>query len=113
MSFCGWLYTALALPPRLAEMSDGKAVNTADEPNTMRIKVSRLDAQDHKEYAWNGAEEEKDAHERMEVVSNAFKTIISTLGEDVEREGLLKTPMRAAKALFFFTKGYEEQISSE
>jgi GTP cyclohydrolase I len=32
------------------------------------------------------------------------------MGEDVEREGLESTPMRAAKALTFFTKGYTQTI---
>ncbi|WGK64202.1 GTP cyclohydrolase I FolE [Croceiramulus getboli] len=36
-----------------------------------------------------------------------FKEIISGLGEDVEREGVLKTPERAAKAMQFLTQGYE------
>ena len=38
--------------------------------------------------------------------------IFSTLGEDASREGLLDTPMRAAKALMFFTKGYEDTIGN-
>ena len=35
-----------------------------------------------------------------------FEEIIKLLGEDTAREGLLKTPIRAAKALYKSTKGY-------
>lgn len=37
-----------------------------------------------------------------------YYTIINGVGENVEREGLLKTPERAAKAMQFLTKGYNE-----
>ncbi len=40
----------------------------------------------------------------------AYKSIINHVGEDTERQGLLKTPERAAKAMLFFTKGYEENL---
>lgn len=36
--------------------------------------------------------------------------IITQVGEDPKREGLLKTPKRAAKALKFLTKGYDEKL---
>ena len=39
-----------------------------------------------------------------------YKAILENLGEDTQRQGLLKTPERAAKALMFFTKGYQECI---
>ncbi len=52
----------------------------------------------------------KDANlkKRME---RAVMTILDCLGEDVEREGLLETPERVTKALFFLTKGYGESAS--
>ena len=35
-----------------------------------------------------------------------FKGIIKDIGEDINRDGLLTTPERAAKAFRFLTKGY-------
>jgi GTP cyclohydrolase I len=32
------------------------------------------------------------------------------VGENPEREGLLHTPERYAKAMLYFTKGYEERV---
>ncbi|CAI4225088.1 unnamed protein product [Auanema sp. JU1783] len=43
-------------------------------------------------------------------MAQAYSSIISHLGEDVNRQGLLKTPERAAKAMLAFTKGYEQQL---
>ncbi len=39
-------------------------------------------------------------------LSAHYREILSLLGEDAEREGLLKTPERVAKAMQFFTQGY-------
>jgi GTP cyclohydrolase I len=44
---------------------------------------------------------------RTEQVAEYYKKIIELLGEDASREGLLKTPVRVAKAMEFFTQGYE------
>lgn len=41
-------------------------------------------------------------------IASHVKEILSLLGEDPEREGLLKTPERVAKALQYSTKGYTE-----
>lgn len=43
-------------------------------------------------------------------LSDAYRCILSGVGEDLSRPGLLKTPERAAKAMLFFTKGYHERL---
>ena len=40
-------------------------------------------------------------------IKNNFERIIDLLGEDKDREGLKKTPLRAAKAMKFLTQGYK------
>lgn len=47
---------------------------------------------------------------RLEKLSGAVRTILECIGEDPTREGLLETPERYAKAMMFFTKGYEENL---
>ncbi|RZS93653.1 GTP cyclohydrolase I FolE [Aquimarina brevivitae] len=41
-------------------------------------------------------------------VKEKFSDIITELGEDVTREGIAKTPERAAKAMLFLTQGYQQ-----
>jgi len=44
--------------------------------------------------------------ELTKTISDRYSDIISGVGEDIEREGLLKTPERASKAMQFLTHGY-------
>lgn len=44
-------------------------------------------------------------------MASAIRTILECIGEDPDRDGLLKTPERYAKALLWMTKGYEEKLS--
>lgn len=48
--------------------------------------------------------------ERIKKLSGAVRTILECIGEDPEREGLRETPERYAKAMLYFTKGYEENV---
>ena len=53
---------------------------------------------------------------RIEKLSHHYKEILKLLGENPDREGLLKTPTRVAKSLLFLNQGYnldpEEILSS-
>jgi hypothetical protein len=60
---------------------------------------------------------EKDASEKHAIrqqshdkLLSACRTVVESLGEDIEREGLQKTPERMARALTFFTSGYEHEL---
>ncbi len=50
--------------------------------------------------------------ETTEAIAAHVREILRLLGEDPEREGLVKTPERVAKALQFTTKGYQEDGQS-
>ncbi len=45
-------------------------------------------------------------------VKERYARIISEIGEDVHREGLAKTPERAAKAMLFLTQGYKQDAKA-
>jgi GTP cyclohydrolase IA len=48
---------------------------------------------------------DKDTTEGLE---KNYHDVINLLGEDVQREGLIKTPHRVAKAMQFMTQGYKQ-----
>ncbi|MBQ1654955.1 MAG: GTP cyclohydrolase I FolE [Bacteroidales bacterium] len=53
------------------------------------------------------AKVEKFNKEKTERLASLYSEILGILGEDVKREGLLKTPERVAKAMQFLTQGYD------
>lgn len=54
------------------------------------------------------AEEESYIRPGLEDLAGHYKDILTLLGEDAEREGLQKTPLRVAKTMQFLTKGYAQ-----
>lgn len=45
-----------------------------------------------------------------EKLTELYANIITNVGEDIEREGLVDTPSRAAKAMEFLTSGYKQSL---
>jgi GTP cyclohydrolase I len=45
--------------------------------------------------------------EKIEKLSGHYSEILKLIGEDVNREGLIDTPVRVAKAIQYFTHGYD------
>lgn len=45
--------------------------------------------------------------ESIDQLAKSYTSLLSTIGEDISREGILKTPTRAAKAMQFLTHGYD------
>jgi GTP cyclohydrolase I len=50
------------------------------------------------------------AHREERVMEKSYSEIIEALGEDLSRPGLVDTPKRAAKAMKFLTRGYEQSL---
>ena len=57
-----------------------------------------IDIQTHDNYSFR---------EGLDELAGHYQEVLRLLGEDTEREGLLKTPMRVAKAMQVLTRGYQ------
>jgi GTP cyclohydrolase I len=47
---------------------------------------------------------------RVETLEEAYRNLLEAIGEDPERQGLRRTPIRAARALEFMTQGYRQNL---
>ena len=46
----------------------------------------------------------------LDTIANAYRELLQSIGEDVNREGLQRTPDRAARSLEFLTQGYRQNL---
>jgi GTP cyclohydrolase I len=51
---------------------------------------------------------ESDSHDSPDPIEGYVEGMLKELGEDPARDGLVKTPSRVAKAMRFFTQGYQQ-----
>jgi GTP cyclohydrolase I len=49
---------------------------------------------------------------RIETLEEAYRDLLEAIGEDPDRQGLLRTPIRAARALEFLTQGYRQNLDA-
>lgn len=94
-----------------SELCNGVDPKALSSPSR-KLRLSKFDTQGVN-VTWKDEEEQQRAEAAIGQVEEAFSTIIGTLSDPKpERDGLKKTPRRAAKALLYFTKGYEEDLKS-
>lgn len=60
-------------------------------------------------HRFNATPAERVAREQR--LASAVRTILECIGEDPDREGLVRTPERYAQALMWLTRGYEERLT--
>ena len=57
-----------------------------------------------------GRESNRLGEKDLDRIADAYRELLQSVGEDIDREGLQRTPDRAARALEFLTQGYRQNL---
>ncbi|KKA27745.1 hypothetical protein TD95_001278 [Thielaviopsis punctulata] len=96
---------AMATPNGVVLTKRSKHKTSAEDLSAKGKEVATLNSQ-----PLRNDKDEAATQARIKKMSDAVRTILECIGEDPERSGLLDTPERYAKAMMFFTKGYQETV---
>jgi len=95
-----------------SDQSDSEGGLSDQEDRNINLRINSNSNKDSG-YSDGDCQTEKQKANRdalLPAVAASYRSVLKQLGEDPNREGLLDTPMRAAKAMMFFTKGYTETV---
>ncbi|XP_017461517.1 PREDICTED: GTP cyclohydrolase 1-like, partial [Rhagoletis zephyria] len=81
----------------------GSPSSSSSSTRMSAIFGNRLDSEEYDEYMNRGNENRE---ETVALLTEHYYNILKDIGEDPGRQGLLKTPERAAKAFRYYTCGY-------
>ena len=90
--------------------NEDKKEITSNVPSTMEGTDVSVSSTSDNETSRKRQRMELSEEQKISKMTDACKTILECIGEDPDREGLVKTPDRWARALLFMTKGYCQRV---
>ena len=108
-SWTGETLNRLEIPLTEEGTNKGYCLATFEDNTSCRNALERLLAQGRMGRYVHQRESDPLAVQRR--LEGVYRGLLQGVGEEPRREGLVKTPARAAKAMMYFTKGYNESIA--